>query len=93
VKIFTLAEIERLRWLRTTRRPMESMVLRMPGHTRAEVVEAIDATVRHQNNHDALRHVNQVLAYQWAEIPLINGKPQAEVIGDIRRSRYAPMFK
>jgi hypothetical protein len=76
---FTMGEIESVRVARKRKWSMASICRLLPNHTRDEVVEAIDACHRHPANHDAQRHVNQVLAYQDAGIPLINGRPAHEV--------------
>lgn len=64
-----------------------------PAHPRAEIIEAIDAILRHPNNHDALRHVNRVLALQDAKVPLINGQQAIAATDGARTLRhYGPMF-
>lgn len=47
----------------------------MAAHDRDSVVEAIDALRRHTDDLAATQHVNRVLGWQCAEVPLINGKP------------------
>lgn len=59
-------------------------------HTRDELVEAIWATVRFENDWDAMRHVNQVLAYQDCGMPMVNGRPLAR--GHGQELRPAAMF-
>lgn len=64
-----------------------------PAHTRGEIVEAIDAILRHTNNHDAMRHVNRVLALQASNVPLINGQEASKAADGARTLRhYGPMF-
>lgn len=84
---FTISEIESLRWARTRKFRMATILNLMPNHTRDELVEAIDATRRHERNHDAADHVNHVLSCQAAGIPLINGRPARDVA-----TRYAAQF-
>jgi hypothetical protein len=73
--MFTVGEIESVRVARKRKWSMASICRLLPNHTRDEIVEAIDATVRHRSNFDAQRHVNFVLNCQSAGIPLVNGRP------------------
>lgn len=74
---FSLAEITRLRGYRRLGWKMVTIVGALQRHTRDEVVEAIDATVRFQDDGEALLHVNRVLANQAWNIPLVNGRETA----------------
>ena len=72
---FYIDEIAKIRWFRTLGFSMSKIMERMPHHTRDEIVEVIDATIRHQRNADAQRYVNRVLALQSQHVPLVNGRP------------------
>lgn len=65
-----------------------------PAHSRGEIVEAIDAILRHTNNHDAMRHVNRVLALQASNVPLINGREAGQQGTGAQPwgPKYRPMF-
>jgi hypothetical protein len=60
-------------------------------HTRDEIVEAIDAIHRFENNTDAKIRVNLVLALQASGVPLINGREAHRVATYSNRNRL-PMF-
>lgn len=84
---FTISDIASVRWARKEHFPMVTLMMLMQGHTRDELVEAIDATRRHERNHDAADHENHVLSCQAAGIPLINGRPARDVA-----TRYVAQF-
>lgn len=87
--MFSIGAIQNLRSMLADKRRMEDICRVFQGiYTRDQIVEAIDALKRHENNHDAQRHVNQVLAYQGSGVPLVNGRPADKVM----RQRPAPMF-
>lgn len=71
---------------------MEAICARFHNHTRDELVEAFDATVRHQHDGDAQVHVNRILALQAGGVPLINGKEATHVLAGRNRVGYGPMF-
>lgn len=77
MKPFSPSEIARVRHLRKHRWPMRDIVARISatGHTRNDIVEACDATIRFQDNEEATAWVNRVLAHQANGVPLINGHP------------------
>jgi hypothetical protein len=89
---FTHGEMTLLRKMRRQRTPVAAMCARLHNHTRDEIIEAIDASIRNQGDTEATAHVNRVLAYQDAGIPLINGKEAAHVSPDKGRRSYGPMF-
>ena len=94
-KPFTHGEMLAVRAARVVGRRVGEICRLMPTRTRSEVIEAIDADRRHDSTHEALRHVNQVLAHQADGVPLINGKVAWTVEnreGAWHRNRYAPMF-
>lgn len=61
-----------------------------PWYTRDQIVEAIDALRRYENTYEALRFVNQVLAYQAMDIPMVNGRPYDSP--SLARRYYVPQF-
>jgi hypothetical protein len=77
---FTLAEIFRLRTARRAGARMDRLCAAFPHHTRDELVEAIDAIVRHQDDLKAMREVNRVLMHQEARVPLVNGRPALRLV-------------
>lgn len=78
---FTYDEMIRLRVLRSVHWRMAAMCEAMAGHSREEVVEAIDALVRQPNTRKAHEHVNRVLEMQAQGVPLINGWEAWEIEG------------
>jgi hypothetical protein len=72
--MFTIEEIADVRRLRRSGALMRIICERHDGHSRDEIVEAIDATIRCDTNHSATEHVNHVLEAQANGIPFINGR-------------------
>lgn len=73
---FTFGEVGRIRIARRAGGRFSLVCAAFAAvHTREEIVEAWDATIRFERDYDALRWVNHVLAYQDAGLPLINGRP------------------
>lgn len=92
-KPFTVGEIVGIRGMLHLKWPMADICILCPLIPRDQIVEAIDAIKRHASNHDAMRHANQVLAYQDAGIPLINGREAWKVAAGRGYARYAPEFE
>lgn len=73
---WTHSQIALLRLCLAERRPMASIcAVFTTAHDRDEAVEAIDACRRYARDAAAVAHVNQVLAYRAAGLPLVNGRP------------------
>lgn len=70
---FTFAEMRVLRIARRSGARMSDLCALVAPHSRAEVVEAVDALLRHPETQAALEHVNRVLDLQAQRVPLING--------------------
>lgn len=69
-------EIGKIRRARKDGLRMRTICFAFQGkHTRDEMVEAIWATMRHQNDSMAAVYVNQVLYQQRQGVPLVNGHP------------------
>jgi hypothetical protein len=90
--MFTHGEIAEIRSLRRQGMRMASICKFYAHHPRDEIVEAMDAIVRWENNHDARIWVNVVLARQASHIPLVNGREAHRVTPHFNRVHYAPMF-
>lgn len=72
---FEVHEMGHIRKMRFRRRPMALICARFEDtHTRDQVVEAIDATIRYQDDKAAAKHVNYVMRRQKAGFQLINGR-------------------
>lgn len=89
---FTHGDISAIRAARKRGVRMAGLCALLARHTRDEIVEAIDATIRFQNDGEATSHVNRVLALQGSGVPLINGREAAFVTRDRGRVRYAADF-
>lgn len=74
--IVTIATLESVRGALRSKWTMAALCDAMPTVPRDVMVEIIDALHRHPSLHDCQRHVNQVLAYQEAGVPLVNGRPR-----------------
>lgn len=84
---WTQGEIESLRYARRDgRRVVEICRSFAPRHDRDEVIEAIDAVIRFDNNHEATRQVNWVLSMKAAGYQLVNSRVVVPV-------RPTPMFR
>lgn len=91
--MFTLANIADIRRLRRGGWRMSSICNLFHFHTREQLVEAMDATLRYQTDHAARDHVNFVLSCQRAGVPMINGKEAWTVTADHGRVSYSPGFQ
>lgn len=90
MKFFGIGEIARIRLALSAGAKMERLCFAFSGaHDRDEIVEVVDAIRRHASDHDAQRHVNQVLAAQEAGVPLVNGRAASAVFAP---HRPAAMF-
>lgn len=79
-KKWDLADIRRLRAYRDVGVKMAVMCDVFREYGRDDIVEALDALVRTDSAHAAVEHVNRVQACRWAEVPMVNGKPQSQVL-------------
>jgi len=86
-----LGEITLLREMRERGSMFNDIVWAWQGaHDRAEVVEAVDALRRYDDDAEALDHVNRVLDQQVDGVALINGWPAWEVLHGINAAGVIP---
>lgn len=71
--MISLATIAAVRGALRSRWTMAQLCDAMPTVPRDVMVEVIDACRRFPSDHDAQKRVNEVLALQAMEVPLING--------------------
>ncbi len=89
-RTFMPSDITMVRRMRTSGSTMDSMCRALHRFfTRDQVLEAVWATYRYQNDDQACRHANRVIDCQSIGIPMINGIPQAIGRG---AKFYTPMF-
>lgn len=77
---FSDSDIKSLREMLRSRADMKFICSMYPMNTRNEMVEAIDACRRFADDAEARAWVNQVLTYQWGDVPLINGRVAESVM-------------
>lgn len=73
-----------MRALRKGGATMAQICATFERHTRDQVLELIDAVIRHQDDWQAYLHVNKVLDLQRAGVQLVNGR--------VASQRPRPMF-
>lgn len=71
---FTLASVTAIRGALRSRWTMRALCAALPTWTRDQIVEAIDATRRFQDDYEALIWANNVLEAQSLGKHLINGR-------------------